>query len=129
MKKLIKGILFGAFVVLAATKAQAADYTLDLTTNVPNASLTEYNTGSYPNRSGGLQVRQIILANSGATVQTVSVWDTATSTTAATLAAKFVVPTTGTYVYEFPAATFRLTSPSFNKSATGSSVQLNLIYQ
>jgi hypothetical protein len=129
VKTIIKSIIFGAFVVLAASAAHAGSFTLDTSTNIPTGSPGEFTAGGYPNKAGSLYVRSLILANSGATVQTVSIYTTATSSTAATLAGKVVLASTGTTQVDFPAQTFKLTSPAIIKSATGSNVQATVIYQ
>jgi len=127
MKRLLQGLFVLA---VMAGVAKAADYTVTLTTYVPTGSAAEFSAGSYPNISGGASLRLIVLANAGATAQDVSIYDTCTSSTAATLAGTISLPgAIGTTVIEVPWRTYKLTSPCFNKSATGSVVKATLLYE
>lgn len=116
---------------IAPQKAQALDYTVALTTYVPTASATDYGLGSYPNISGNLYVRDLWIANAGATAQDISIYDSCTSSMTAVLVGKFsLAAAIGTVnIGQFLPKSLLLTSPCFTKSATASSVQLNVYYE
>lgn len=131
MKKRIAIVGIVAALIGAAIIARGADYTVTLSTYNPLGSTAEYTAGAYPNISGTVQLRSLILANNGP-METVSLYDTCTSSTAATLAATFIVGSSTTYPAsggnQFPARLFILTSPCIKKSTTTTDLKATLIY-
>ena len=139
MKSLLKFVGLAAFALAVLgfmpSKAMAGSkYYVALTTVPQNGTVTEF-AANYPNISGGVYVRKIVVSNSTATVaQTISVYDTCTSTSAASLkfqtysgAASMVTP--AYQVFDFLPQSFRLTSPCFKKSSTGSVVDFTVFYE
>ncbi len=114
--------------------AAGSKYYVALTTVPANGTVSEY-TANYPNISGNLYVRKIVVANSTATTaQTISVYDTCTSTTAATLKFQIYSGFAGAIAQavqdiDFLPQSFRLSSPCFKKSATGSTVDVTVFYE
>lgn len=140
MKSFKKVLILGLFAVgfgMLAKPAMAAGskYYVAATTYAANGSVADYTLGAYPNISGNLYVRKLVITNSTATVaQTVSIYDTCTSTTAASLkfksysgAASMVNP--AVQVFDFLPQSFRLTSPCFNKSSTTSDINITVFYE
>jgi hypothetical protein len=110
---------------------QADDYTVDITTFDVKGSVADFAKGEYPNIAGGYRIDQIVLSNDTAVAQTISIYDTATSTTNAVLVAKFQLPATiGDYIIQYPYYN-ALTGANFaiKKSSASSNVQLNIQYR
>jgi hypothetical protein len=131
---LLSAAIFSVSALIGGQTAHAKDYTVTVTTYVPTGSAGEFTSGGYPNITGGAYIRQIAIANAGATAQTISVYDTCTSSTAATLAGVFDVPATiGTYWAPsgntFLPQIFKLTNPCITKSSTSSVVQATFFYE
>lgn len=131
---LLLGLMAVAGFLFLARPVNAADYTVDLTTFTPTASAASFTQGSFPNVSGGVNVRHLIVSNDSATAQTITVYDVCTSSTAATVAAKFDLPATiGTYQFppygEFLPREFKLTNPCVIRSSTTGTVTLDLFYE
>lgn len=118
-----------AFLAAIARPANAGDYTVTLSTIVPTASAAEFTAGAYPTINKSVYVRNLTLTNSGGAIQTVTLYKNASSYTAAAVAETFVLTSTGTYVYDFPAQTFQVNKPAIKKSDTGSAVTATFIYQ
>lgn len=133
LKKVALGVAVLGVLVIGANRAEARDFTIALSTYVPTASAGEFTLGTNPDIAGGVRVRQVILANGGATAQDVSIYDTCTSSTAATLAGVISVPASiGTeYVPPTPViqGLWTLTNPCFTKSSTSSVVHATLLYE
>ncbi len=109
-------------------------YYVALTTVPVNGTAGEF-TANYPNVSGNLYVRKLIVANSTATTaQTISVYDTCTSTSTGVLKLQFYSGFAGMIepalqTIDFLPQSLRLTSPCFKKSGTGSTVDLTVLYE
>jgi hypothetical protein len=131
MKSFVKSVALGALLLVLGGVARAgSNYDVALTTYVPTASATDFGLGSYPNITGGAYPMKLIIANAGATAQDVSVYDTCTSSTAATLAGVVSLSAAiQTVQVDIPRRTMKLTSPCFIKSATGSTVHLTILYE
>ncbi len=130
MKSIFKSLALAAVLAGVAGLAKAADYTVALTTYVPTASATDFGLGAYPNISGTAHPAKLLIANAGATAQDVSIYDTCTSSTAATLAGMVSLSAAiQTAEIELPRRLMKLSSPCFIKSATGSAVRLTVIYE
>ena len=116
---------------IAPQKAQALDYTVVLTTYVPTASAGDYVLGAYPNISDNLYVRDLWIANQGATAQDISVYDNCTSSMTAVLVGKFsLAAAIGTvHIGQFLPKSLLLTNPCFVKSSTSSVTVLNVYYE
>ncbi len=133
LKSLMKAALFlGA--LFCVTHANALDAKVVVTTHTPTASATDYSNGSYPNITGNLYLRQLILGNAGATAQDVTVYDTCTSSTAASIAMVINLPASiGTVSVPAHAPwlpqIFRLTSPCITKSSASSVVNATFFYE
>ena len=137
--KFLKSILIAVFIMAAFSLctqvlpvAMAADYTLALTTNTPTGSATLFTNGAFPNITGGAYIRGLIIANRGDALQEISVYDTCTSSTAASLAGMIVVGSSTTVTLgadQIPAQIWKLTNPGFIKSSTSSTVQITVLYQ
>jgi hypothetical protein len=128
MKLTIKklGACLAAALVLALASASpakaASPYVVTLTTYVPTASATDFTLGAYPNVSGNVHIRKIVLANAGDALQTFSIYNNATSSTAATLKGRVVVPSSSTVSLDFVLGGFTFTNPAFTKSSTSSTL-------
>lgn len=130
-------VAFAASAFLASAispqKSHAVSYTVAVTTYVPTDS-TNYTQGAYPNISGNLYLRQLVLSNNSATAQTITVYTTCTSTSAAAVAFKVDLPATiGTYY--FPSGNvvlpkdLPLASPCITRSATTGITQATFLYE
>lgn len=129
MRKLIALLLaIGLFVGIGFVIAD--DYTVALSTYSVDSG-GDFTLAGYPNISGGCKIDKIILANSaGADVQIISWYDTATSTTAATVAGYAVIGASTTVQIDFPSnnpANFR--NFAAKKSSTGSTVNMTVQYR
>jgi len=135
MKKRLLLSLFlvaSLLMVVFAIPALADDYTVVLTTYVPTASAGDFVLGAYPNIDNGAKIDMIVISNLGATAQTITFWDTCTSSTTASTCATFsIVATAGEeikidYPYYNP---LEVTNLGISKSATGSVVHANIQYR
>jgi hypothetical protein len=114
--------------------AAGSKYYVALTTVPVNGTAGEF-AANYPNVSGAMYVRKIIVANSTATTaQTISIYDTCTSTSAGALKLEFYSGFAGMIQpalqeIDFLPQSFKLTSPCFKKSATGSTVDFTILYE
>ncbi len=135
IKKIFLTVLVSCLLVLSFTfPAFANDYTLALTTHNPTACLLDFTSGAYPNIAGGTKIDKIVWATNNSTVaQTLQIYDTCTSSTAATLAYTIYFDTnTDNQITEINFPYYNpliLTSPGFNKSGTGSTVNVNVQYR
>lgn len=128
--------LFLAVVGFAAAPSFAAGskYYVALTTVPANGTAAEF-AANYPNISGNLYVRKIVVSNSTNTVtQTISIYDTCTSTTAATLKFQSYSGSSGmlepaVQTFEFLPQSFKLSSPCFKKSGVTSTVDFEIFYE
>lgn len=118
--------------------AAGSSYTVNLTTYVPSGALAgSYTLGAFPNITGNLYVRKIIVSASTSTViQTITAYDLCAATTTAAVDLKFYLGTVNASNYAVPNVEYnflpqswKLTSPCFIKSDTGSSVQLTVFYE
>lgn len=125
-------VVLSLLMVVFALPVLADDYTVALTTFVPTASAGDFVLGAYPNIDNGVRVDKIVISNLGATAQTITLWDTCTSSTTASTCATFsVVATAGEeividYPYYNPLSVRNL---GISKSATGSVVHANIQYR
>jgi hypothetical protein len=122
---LLATLVLGLFV----GKVSAADYDVALTTYVPTASAGDFVLGAYPNIARPAKIKHIILANyGGAADQIVTIYDNATSSTAATTAGKIVIGSSTTVQIPVNGA-YDLYKPGFNKSSTSSTVHATIVYE
>ena len=143
MKSFKRSVLFGlmAFGFLLLAKPGHADglkYYAALSTVPVNGTVSEF-TANYPNIStttaANLYVRKIIITNSTSTVaQTISVYDTCTSTSAASLKLKTYLGAASQVVqavqeFDFLPRSFKLSGACFNKSSVTSDVNLTVFYE
>ena len=130
MKKIIR--LIAMLTVLASAGFAANNnYTVALDTY---AIVTADTAASIPNISGDVELKKVILANTGATIQTISFYEDATSTTAATAFMTIVLESTGTYVYDFANGSSGVNvaeckNLAIKKSATASTVTATVFYK
>lgn len=134
----ILALVAGGFAAVQKSEAAGQKYYVALTTVPTNGTAGEF-AANYPNIStttaANLYIRKIIIANSTATTtQTISVFDTCTSTTAASLklriytgAASQVQP--DLRVFDFLPQSFKLSGACFNKSSTLSTVDMTVFYE
>jgi hypothetical protein len=113
--------------LFVAAFVSANNYTVAVSTYNPTEELGQ-EAASYPAISGGVRVQQIIITNSGATVQTVTVYELSGSSLTATAVAVAVLETTGTLVIPYTAAE-RIEDIAVTKSATGSTVNVSIQYK
>lgn len=142
MEKLMKKLLLGVALVaslfiasgVAPQAAHATSYTVALTTYVPTASVGDYALGAYPNVTGTIYARQVIVTNNNATAQRITAYTNCTSSTSAdTVAFIMDIPATiGTYSltpnWILPQA-LPLVNPCFNRSSTTGVTNLDLLYE
>lgn len=96
-------------------------------TNGANA----FTAAGYPNITGTVNIRQIVSTNYGLP-QTISIYDTCTSSTAAVLAMKVVLPSTSTnFGNELLPRVLRLTSPCVTRGNEdgGGSANVTILYE
>lgn len=130
MKKFLIGILICVSLLLLAGLAHADDYTVALTTCAVKGSTTTFAGAGYPLIADGLKIDKIILANSGDTMQTINFYDTATSTSAASVALTVVLSSTGTVQIDYPYHNpLTLRNMAAIKSDTATTVNLNMQYR
>lgn len=83
--------------------------------------------------TGTIDLSNITFSNSGATAQTVTIYDLADDTNTATAVATFVIPAVANFYRPFGELNYndriRLTNPAFRKSATATSIYVTGIYQ
>ena len=124
MKKLLAIFVLCAFVA----QAKALDYTVTLSTYV----IETYDpAATLPTLAGGARIDQIAFANSAAQSQTISLYDTADSTTTESLAATYILEASSkTSVFDYPYHNpIILRNLAIRKSSTGSDVYMTLIYR
>ncbi len=110
--------------------AFAADYQVTLSTIVPTASANDFTLSAMPNIANASYIRAITLANyAGAAVQTVDIYRTATSSTAAAIEMTVVVPASTTVHLDFPARAWRINGFGIKKSDTTSTTKASVIYE
>lgn len=129
MKKilLLAIFMFG----LVGLSFAGTDYTVTLSTHNPTSGATDFTNGSYPNISGQVQIDKIIFTNAGATAQAITIYDTCTSSSAATAAFQIDLPAAiGHVEVDYPYHNLlTLTSPGIRKSDAGSAVNVNIQYR
>lgn len=117
--------------------AEPHDYTVELATYaVAGVSTTTWanNSGlTWPMVTGNGRIMYIILANSGATIQTIDFYDTTATTATLTSILPVVLETTGTVripLDDDSRCTLNFTGGlMIKKSATGSTVDCTIIYR
>ncbi len=109
-----------------AATGMANSFTLPLSTYVPTVELG-FLAGSWPSLDGKGAIGNIILTNSGATVQTVTFYKLSESSSTATIIGYAVVPTTGTETVSFEGEIFD--DLALIKSATGTTVTATVFYK
>ena len=127
--------IIAAFAVFGSKDASAATspYVVTVSTFIPTGSAGEFTSGGYPNIAGGAKIRHFSLTNESATAQTVTIYKNCTSYTAASEIGSFTMPATiGTYQV-FPDIItldiYQVNNFCLRKSATGSVVRANILYQ
>ena len=127
--------LFSVFVLLIelAVISFAADYTCTLSTYNVKGTTSEFALGAYPQIADGVIVDKLVFSNSGTTLQTISIYDTATSTSAASLSQIFILPSSATAtitIIDYPGHNpLKLRNMSVNKSSTATDVYMNVQYR
>ena len=127
--------LFSVFVLLIelAVISFAADYTCTLSTYNVKGTTSEFALGAYPQIVDGVIVDKLVFSNSGTTLQTISIYDTATSISAASLSAKFILPSSATAtitIIDYPRHNpLKLRNMAVNKSSTATDVYMNVQYR
>lgn len=128
-KKYFMFVMLVVCLLFVAGIAVADDYTVTLSTYDVVGSTTDYTAGAYPNIAAGAKINRLIFTNAGSTIQTISCYDTATSTTLAAISLSVVLPTTGTVQVGYAlGAPFIQTNFAVKKSATGSVVTMSVNY-
>jgi hypothetical protein len=115
---------------LGPRPAFAADYEVTLSTIVPTASAADFTLAAFPQIANSMAIRTLTLSNyAGAAVQTVNIYRTATSSTAAAIEMTYVVPASSTVHVNFPARAWKLSNIGLNKSDTTSTVKAQVTYE
>ncbi len=136
-QSLLVAVLAGSAFLASAfapQKAVALDYTVAITTYVPTDGAAQFAQGAYPNIADNLYFRQLAVSNNSATAQTITVYDTCTSSMTATVAFKMDLPATiGTYWYpaygELPRKVLQLSNPCITRSSTTGVTQGSFYYE
>ncbi len=145
MKKLFFMFLVGMFLIGIGGQAFALNYSVALTTFAAdnNAGAVVSFAAEYPNVDGGIHIRKIVFTttNSIAVPVLIRVYDTATSTTAATIDGYWVFtgtntssPGNHTYEIDYPkeeSAGLFYTDPGFYSDTAQTTVKIymTLIYE
>lgn len=142
MKSFKKVLLLGLLSLglgLASKPAMAAgsSYTVALTTFVPSGATLSgsYTLGAFPNITGNLYVRKLVVsASTNTVIQTITAYDTCAATTTAAVDFKFYLGAASSsqlapMEFDFLPQSWKLTSPCFIKNDTTSSVQLTVFYE
>ena len=128
MKKFLKAMAVMIVLCAFAGFIQAGDYTVSLSTYSATGG-SDFALAGYPNIAGGMRIDKIIISNSGATVQTIDWYDSATSTSTAVLAGTAVIASTGTLIIDFPSSNPpQYRNLAIKKSATGSTATATILY-
>ncbi len=130
---LVSVLMFTGLVSVGVSRAD--DFTLTLSTINPTSSVADYGAGTFPTVSDKMWLRFITIAQSSTTVQTITIYDTCSSSSAATVAYTAYIPATiGNYSIPkdglFPARLFNLEDMCITKSVAGNAAaQANIFYQ
>lgn len=122
MKKILLSLCF--LLVISAGIAMADSYTVAVDTYVPTAVDL---SATWPNIDGPAKIGEIIITNSGATIQTVTFYELSESSLTATAVAVAVSETTGTIKINLQDEAY--TDLGIVKSATGSTVNVTVFYE
>lgn len=112
--------------LFVASVAMADLYTVTVSTHNPTTEQGQTD-GSYPDVDGNAKVGKITIANSADVVQTVSVYENASSSTTATLIATGVIASTGTIVIDLEGE--QVTDLGIKCSDAGSTVNATVKYK
>ena len=122
MKKLVLSLCllftFGTAIVMADS------YTVAVDTYLPTAVDL---SASWPNIDGNAKIGEVIITNSGATVQTVTFYELSESSLTASAVAVAVIATTGTITVDLSKEIYD--DLGIIKSATGSTVNVTVHYE
>lgn len=122
MKKILLSLCF--LLVISAGIAMADSYTVAVDTYVPTAVDL---SATWPNIDGPAKIGEIIITNSGATIQTVTFYELSESSLTATAVAVAVSETTGTIKINLQDEAY--TDLGIVKSAIGSTVNVTVFYE
>ena len=123
----MKKLMLILCLLFVASVGMTASYTVELSTHNPTTAVGQTD-GSYPNIADGAKIQQIVLTNSGATVQTVTLYEQSDSSTTANAILTAVLESTGTLVIPYT-ATERIENFGAKTSATGSTVNMSVQYK
>jgi len=133
MKKIMGFLLMLFVIVCLANLSFADDYTCTLSTYNVTGTTSEFALGAYPQIADGVIVDKLVFSNSGTTLQTISIYDTATSISAASLSQTFILPSSATAtitIIDYPGHNpLKLRNMSVNKSSTATDVYMNVQYR
>jgi len=122
MKKIILSLCF--LFVIGVGIAMADSYTVDVDTYVPTAVDL---SATWPNIDGPAKIGEVLITNSGATVQTVTFYELSESSTTAAEIATAVITTTGTLKINLQDEPY--TDLGIVKSATATTVTVTVFYE
>ena len=122
MKKIILSLCF--LFVIGVGIAMADSYTVDVDTYVPTAVDL---SATWPNIGGPAKIGEVLITNSGATVQTVTFYELSESSTTAAEIATAVITTTGTLKINLQDEPY--TDLGIVKSATATTVTVTVFYE
>jgi len=131
MKKFLIGIVIAVamLLVLMPGQAKADDFDIALTTNVPTASADN----ATADITGNIKIDEITLSNAGTTVQVVTIYELATSSTTASSRLVIDVPSNavdGPIIIPWPFHNpMVIHDLAIRKSATGSVVNAYILYR
>lgn len=123
----MKKLLLVISLCFVAAIVSADNYTAAVSTYNPTENNGQI-AGTFPDIADGARIQQIIITNSGATVQTVTVYEKSDSSDTANAIAVAVLESTGTFVLPYTSAE-RVENIAVRKSATGSTVNVSYQYK
>ena len=122
MKRLLLSLCF--LFAVGVGIAMADSYTVDVDTYVPTAVDL---SATWPNIDGPAKIGEIIITNSGGTIQTVTFYELSESSTTAAEIATAVIETTGTLKINLQDEAY--TDLGIVKSATATTVTVTVFYE
>ena len=121
-------LVAGAF-LFSGAPAEAGNYAVALSTYVPTESLGSFTSSGHPQISGNLYVRKLTLSNIGGEAQTVTLYNTSTSSLTATVAGYWIVAASSTLQVDLLPRALQLTSPGWQKLSADTTVYINVNYE
>lgn len=127
-------LVAGVLVIPRWAMAAQSPFTVTVSTFVPNVvgnGSTAFTAAGYPNVTGAVSARQIVIDNNS-TVERVRLWNNCASSTTATVVWSGVVKSSDTLVVPIAPRLMSLTSPCFSRETQAtdqSNIKATLFYE